>query len=75
MQGIVLSYTSLWSAKGCEPDSNINVVCVSSSICQEEMRPNPERNISQEIFAVFDSLDGVFSEINDYRSSTGGQTL
>ena len=39
---------------------------------QEEMRLSRERNITQEIFTVFDSLDGVFSETNEYHSSTGG---
>ena len=39
------------------------------------MRPNPEQNIPQEIFTVLDSFDGMFWETNEYRSSTGGQTM
>ena len=36
---------------------------------QEELGPY------REIFNVFDSLDGAFSETNEYHLSTGGQTL
>ena len=39
-----------------------------------EMGPNLEPNDPQEIFSVFDSLDGVFSETNEYHSSTDGQS-